>query len=218
MSRTRAVAAAVVLIPMGLSLGGCNNGKRQAEVDAAVQENAELRQRIADLQDTVRDANDINAELEQQNQSLVSENAELKAAPPQPAAARTGFENMSGVDVSQRGSDIVVSVAGSVLFDSGSVTLKRSARSTLNQIASTIQQNYAGRRMRIEGHTDSDPIRKSKWGTNERLSAERALAVEEYLATRGISKDMMYIAGMGPAEPRGSKAQSRRVEIVILGG
>jgi len=63
---------------------------------------------------------------------------------------------------------------------------------------------------------DTDPIRKSNWKTNERLAAERALSVEEYFSTRGIDKDRMHIASYGPARPKGSKKDSRRVEIVIL--
>ena len=52
----------------------------------------------------------------------------------------------------------------------------------------------------------------------EKLNSERALAVEDYLASKGLDKDRMYISGYGPAKPRSSKKDSRRVEIVIMGG
>ena len=117
-----------------------------------------------------------------------------------------------------RGSDIVVTVAGDVLLATASATLRDAARRELDRIASVINSRYSGNEIRIAGHTDQDPIRRSRWKTNERLSAERALAVEEYLATRGVSKSRMHVAGFGPAQLRSTKQQSRRVEIIVLGG
>ncbi|MBZ0171224.1 MAG: OmpA family protein, partial [Phycisphaerales bacterium] len=71
--------------------------------------------------------------------------------------------------------------------------------------------------IRIEGYTDTDPIRKSKWASNEHLSFERANAVEKYLISRGVDTKRMYAAAFGPDRPKGSKQDSRRVEIVVLG-
>jgi flagellar motor protein MotB len=104
-----------------------------------------------------------------------------------------------------------------VLFDSGKVDLKSSARRSLDRVASVIQSKYPGQQIRIEGYTDSDPIRKSKWRSNEHLSAERALAVEKYLVGKGVDNDRVYSAAFGPANARATKKDSRRVEIVILG-
>lgn len=207
---------APLLLAATLATVGCKRIPRD-EYEAAIAENTELRERLAAQQDAVRQANDQLSALEQERNQLNGQLSTLQGQlASRPSQSNTGFEGMSGVNVSRRGSDLVVGVAGDVLFASGSATLRSEAKSTLNRIAAQIKSRYQGHRIRIEGHTDSDPIRKSKWGTNERLSAERALAVEEYLATQGISKDVMYIAGMGSADPRGTKAQSRRVEIVIL--
>jgi outer membrane protein OmpA-like peptidoglycan-associated protein len=114
------------------------------------------------------------------------------------------------------GGEVILDIAGDVLFDSGRAVLKGGAKRTLDQIASVLNSQYSGRLIRVAGHTDTDPIRKSKWKTNERLSAERALAVEEYLASRGVAKDRMYVAAYGSAFPRATKAESRRVEIIIM--
>ena len=107
------------------------------------------------------------------------------------------------LDLASRGADVVVGVAGDVLFDSGKVDLKNSARQTLDQIASVLNTQYAGRSIRVEGYTDTDPIRKSSWKTNERLSAERAMSVEAYLVSKGIDNGRIYSAAFGPAHPRG---------------
>src|SRR5690606_7017515 len=112
--------------------------------------------------------------------------------------------------------EVVVSVAGDVLFDSGKATLKPAAKQKLDQVARIIRTQYPGQIIRVEGYTDSDPIRKSGWKTNERLSGERAMAVEEYLVSKGLSRDQIYYAGFGSSKPRASKKDSRRVEIVIL--
>ena len=112
--------------------------------------------------------------------------------------------------------DVVLTVAGDVLFPSGQVTLKTEGRRELDRIARMIMSQYPTKTIRVEGYTDSDPIRKSSWKTNERLSSERALAVEAYLVARGVEADRIYSAAMGPARPKSSKQASRRVEIVIL--
>jgi outer membrane protein OmpA-like peptidoglycan-associated protein len=115
--------------------------------------------------------------------------------------------------------DLVVEVAGDVLFDSGSVTLKATAKKTLDTVARRIKGDYSGHTIRVEGYTDSDPLNKTKgkYKDNEELSAQRALAVERYLVSKGVSSRDVYSAAFGPAKPKGSKKASRRVEIVILG-
>lgn len=203
-----------------LGLTGCKSIS-QADYDAAIDENTQLRERLATLQGNVRQANERNAQISAENDRLRSENARLSelAANPAPSRQGSGFEGISGVDVGYRaGGEIVVGVAGDVLFSSGKASLLNNAKSSLDQIVGVINSQYAGNMIRVEGHTDSDPIRKSGWKTNERLGAERAMAVEEYLVSRGINNDRVYSATFGSSRPKGSKKDSRRVEIVILGG
>lgn len=194
-------------------LSGCNSVPQQ-DYDAALAEAAEIRDQLALAEERLASCNANSADMEQQ---LMLARGEIDRLNASPVAASTGFENISGTSVSGRGGDIVVNVAGDVLFDSGRVKLKNNSRSTLDRIASVIQSQYAGNTIRVEGYTDGDPIVKSEWKTNERLSAERAMAVEQYLVGRGISADRIYAAAFGAANQRSSKAQSRRVEIVILG-
>jgi len=205
----RPILTALLLGVVALGVG-CN--KNKAKTNDLVSENEELRSRETQLQAALSDAEGRIAALTEERDRL---NAQLASG----GGAQPGGSpfTIDGATVGTRGSDIVVEVAGDVLFGSGSVTLKNDAKRTLDQIASAIQSKFPGNEIQVAGFTDSDPIKKSKWGSNERLSAERALAVEEYLATRGIAKDRMYVAGYGPAKSKGTKAASRRVEIVILG-
>lgn len=218
MTRIRRSIAAVALTTLALALlSGCSNGAEQ-RLNLLQQENQELRSRTQRLRESLNNAEQNRNETESELRALRAEKRqlemELEQAQQQPD---TGFEGLEGVDATRLSSgEVVVDVAGDVLFDSGQASLKSAAKQSLQEIARTINNRYAGRMIRIEGHTDTDPIRKSDWRNNEQLSAERALAVEDFLAEQGVDKDRMFIAAYGPSEPRGTKKESRRVEIVVL--
>ena len=76
----------------------------------------------------------------------------------------------------------------------------------------------------VEGHTDHDPIKRSKkrFRSNRHLSAERADAVIRFLTKQcGVPESHVVLVGYGPYDPmaKGSgkpmKARNRRVEIVV---
>ena len=108
-------------------------------------------------------------------------------------------------------------------FPAGKATLayNASAVKAVVGVSKMIQDHYPASAIRVEGHTDSDPIRKSKWGTNQRLSEARAQAVETLLTNAGISGGQVETVGLGADQPleRGStrraKSRNRRVEIFI---
>ncbi|MEO1009392.1 MAG: OmpA family protein [Planctomycetota bacterium] len=202
----RALACGVAVLT-ALAGVGCAGGGANPD-DALVLENQELRREKEGLQQALLDAEGRYAALDEQNRSLASQLAG--------SGSDTGFEGVDGAGVSRRPGEVVVDIAGSVLFASGSIEIRKDARAVLDQVARVIQQRYSGREIRVAGHTDGDPIRKSDWKTNERLAAERAMAVEGYLVSKGIDNDRVHSASYGPAKPKGSKAQSRRVEIIIL--
>lgn len=200
-----------LLAAAAVFLGGCADEQKQ-RATALEQENAELRAQNDNLTAALTDAENRRSAAERDAEGLRAQRTLGRGG----SGADSGFGGLDGVSVSNRAGDVVVEVAGDVLFDSGKVTLKSSAKQTLDSIASTLNGRYGGNQIRVAGYTDSDPIKKSSWKTNERLSAERALAVEDYLASKGVSKNRMYVAAYGPASPKGSKKDSRRVEIVIL--
>lgn len=195
------------------ALSGCSGVSRK-EYDAATAEALQLRDQLGVAEERLAASNARATDLERELLSARGEIDRLGTADP---SGSTGFEGIGGTTVSGRGQDIVVGVAGDVLFDSGKVTLKREAKATLDRIASVISGQYGGQTIRVEGYTDGDPIVKSEWKTNERLSAERAMAVEAYLVSKGVDGDRVYAAAFGSSDQKGSKSASRRVEIVILG-
>jgi type VI secretion system protein ImpK len=147
------------------------------------------------------------------------------APQPQPAAARPAVTRtpvppqIAGTETT---TDVVagtmtVRVPGDVVFDPGKAMIREQARTTLDKIAAALKKDYAGKQIRVEGHTDSDPIKVSKWKSNQELSEARAAAVKAYLVQKGVSAGSVTTQGFGADKPKGQdKALNRRVEIVVV--
>lgn len=203
----------------GLLLGGCNKNLKEQN-EALYAENQELRSELTNA----RDALDLcETERAQMANTIDSLEAQLDEAQSAPASGRSGFEGIEGIEVEQgRRGEVTVRVPGDVLFASGKVNLRNSSKRTLQQIAGVLQSDYPNGSIRVEGYTDSDPIRKSDWKDNLELSLQRAAAVERYLSSQGVGSERIYSAGFGEANPRASnsnpegKAKNRRVEIVVV--
>jgi chemotaxis protein MotB len=123
--------------------------------------------------------------------------------------------------------DNKISIAGDVLFPSGKAQLTTKAQAILRKIAPMLKKpEFARAYIRIEGHTDNQPIgnpaTKKEFGTNWRLSTERALSVLMELKKLGVPERSMYAAGYGEWMPRvpnkGRKGhpENRRVEIAVV--
>lgn len=132
----------------------------------------------------------------------------------------TGFK-YGDVSIDPSAGTITVTLPNAILFSPGSAMLKKATNVELDHIQSVLKQKYAGKQIDVVGHTDSDPIKKSKWKDNWELSAQRALAVVRYLVRRGIPEDSVRAVGRGESQPIASnatangKARNRRVEIVV---
>ena len=112
---------------------------------------------------------------------------------------------------------MTVAVPGDVLFAPGDATVKDAAKSTLDKVATSLKKDYSGKKVRIEGHTDADPIKYSKWKSNEDLSVARAAAVKAYLVKKGVDPSIIVAQGYGSDKPKSTKdkAANRRVDIVV---
>ncbi len=118
----------------------------------------------------------------------------------------------------------VIQLPEKILFDSGLAKVKSGGEIALHKIAEHLKAN-PDTLVRIDGHTDIDPIIKSKylWDSNHHLSAGRALGVLHYLVKKeNIDEKRIHIAGYGPNRPIASnttktgKGKNRRVEFLIL--
>lgn len=205
---------------LAMITGGCQN-KVKKENEELWRQNRELQEQRDQMALRLRQAPDAQtlAQLQSENQRLAAEVANLQESlRQQPAGTPTpGLEGIDAVYDAAAGT-VTVTLPGDVLFASGSAELRSSAQSTLNKIIQAIKKDYASNRITVRGHTDTDPINKTrdKWSDNWDLGFARAHAVQQYLIKNGISeKNIRDVASAGPNSPKGSKSASRRVEIIV---
>lgn len=198
-----------------MSAAGCDD-QLKAEKARLTTENAELRSELETARAALSAA---EADRNTQQAKLAQLQAEGGAASGTATGNSGDFSGVGeGVTAEAGAGGIIVRVPGDVLFDAGKATLKDSAKQTLSRIAQVLNSKYAGRTIRVEGYTDTDPVRASAklWKDNLELSGQRAMAVQRYLASQGLSASQMYSAAKGDTNPRATKQASRRVEIVVL--
>lgn len=114
-----------------------------------------------------------------------------------------------------------------LLFDSGSATLGQEGKGELAKLAVTLEGIAAkippgvNWILRVDGHTDRQPINTDKFPSNWELSTARAVSVVRYLASQGISATRLAATGFGQYHPvdRGETAEAyqrnRRIEIKL---
>jgi chemotaxis protein MotB len=75
--------------------------------------------------------------------------------------------------------------------------------------------------LRVDGHTDIDPIQSSQFRSNWDLSAARAIAVVNFLVANGVSPTHLVAAGFGEFQPidpgstEEAKSRNRRIELKL---
>jgi chemotaxis protein MotB len=218
----RMIAGAAVGV--SLLIGGCANKKNPDELAQLRQENQQLRARLEDADARLKNAADPTQVQALQNE-VADREARIKALEaqlqkPEPGAAAD--PQLSGIQASydRKKGELTVNLPGDVLFAPGSAAIKPSAKATLDKIVRAIRKDYPSKTLRVQGHTDADPIRASskQWSDNLDLSLNRAAAVTRYLEKQGIPKKQIATVGFGETHPKASKAASRRVEIVVVVG
>jgi chemotaxis protein MotB len=180
-----------------------------------------LRQENQQLNETISGLQQENADLASKASRYESEINRLENARRDLEAKLKG----TGATVRIKNGTVSVLLPGAVLFDSGQTTLRPQSKATLKKIAGILKTSAAGEIVRIEGHTDNDPVlrQKDKYKSNWELSAARAAAVLHYMVEEcGVSPTRVYIAGFGQYQPladnksKTGKAKNRRVEFVIV--
>jgi len=174
--------------------------------------------------------------LETDKRTLEAENARLQAQAEAANDVRSvadALRKLEG-DLSSLGDNlqtkphtdgVAIELQEILLFRAGSHTLRESGKELLRGLAPKLIANNDGR-IRVEGHTDSQPIRataKANPMGNLQLSGRRALAVAHFLVKEGgLTADRVSFAGFGKHRPVAANdndanmARNRRVEIVLL--
>ncbi len=209
-----------------LAMAGCQGSAEQSKI----QQDAKDRQ--------ILQLTEENHRLEQQlakerakNMALASQQPRYEAPRTAPKAAPRGrpanvpsSARSKGVRAVTVGGRTAIRIPGSILFASGQATLSTSARSVVQSIASHLRREYPSGQIEVVGHTDSDPIRRSRnrFRSNQELSEARARAVRDALVAGGIARGRLTVRGRGADSPIASnktsdgKRQNRRVELVLL--
>jgi chemotaxis protein MotB len=205
-------AAWVGVLSLAL-LAGCTNWRQRYEYLRVESEDQKAKLAKSDT-DKARMADQIA-----HDQTTIEDlTRQLEAMQKNPGQA--GFGNLP-VSIDPLAGTITVTLEDSLLFASGKATLKSSTIRQLDDVVSVIKSRYPGKVVDVIGHTDADPIRRSKWQDNLQLSCERAMSVTRYLDKRGLSLKQVRSIGRGAADPKDSnstaagKAKNRRVEIVV---
>jgi len=94
-----------------------------------------------------------------------------------------------------------------LLFETGKAELRPEARAEIEKIASAILElsqkipDDIAWVLRVDGHTDIRPISGPVFKSNWDLSAARAIAVVQYLASKTIPPQRLVAAGFGEFQP-----------------
>lgn len=151
------------------------------------------------------------AEARAREASLARQEAELASA--QAINLKAQLAVLRPVET-ERGPTLTL---GDVFFAPGQAALKPEVRNSLQPVVAFINQ-YPGRRVLIEGHTDD----VGSEALNQRLSEQRAAAVRDALIALGADAARLDVAGRGESAPiadnstSAGRARNRRVEVVVL--
>jgi chemotaxis protein MotB len=145
--------------------------------------------------------------------------AEVEGAKGELDAARAAQLSQIKFLVDKRG--MVIRVPESFFFDSGQASLRPEVIPIINVLGKSLAKipNY----IRVEGHTDSVPIRTPQFPSNWELSTARATTIVRYLLTHfRFNPQRLSATGyaefhpVAPNTTAEGRLQIRRVDMVIL--
>lgn len=122
----------------------------------------------------------------------------------------------SGAQITNTGSQLIVTLPEAITFDVDSAFVRRSLQTSLGNAAQSMN-NYPNTRIEVIGHTDNT----GSDAYNQDLSLRRAQAVAGFLRAGGVNAQRIRILAMGERAPIQSNAtpqgreQNRRVEVII---
>ncbi len=109
-----------------------------------------------------------------------------------------------------------------IFFESGSANIKKEALPLIGRIAGAISSS-SNQQLRIEGHTDNQPVATTRYTSNWELSLDRAAnVVRIFLENYDFSPANISLAGHGQYRPIASndneagRKRNRRIDIILL--
>ncbi len=218
---------ALGLVVSGLVLPGCvASSKYYTQQDELARAQDDLSSTTAQL----KDAEDILVTSENEKSALQAKAAQAEKLAAENAKLQSIVDDLKkkGAITTPEGTVLFASdgmygwrAEGDIVFAVGSDKLTKDGERILGSLATQLKKN--GQPVQIWGHTDADPVVKTKDQYprgNMQLGAERALTVTEFLVAQGIDAGRISISSYGPNKPvaegssASAKAKNRRVEIM----
>ncbi|TDR56119.1 chemotaxis protein MotB [Halomonas ventosae] len=127
--------------------------------------------------------------------------------------------SLEGIEVTRVAEGLNLRIQDRLLFRSASDELTEAGTEVVERLVDILQR-YEGT-VSVEGHTDSQPIRTSRFPSNWELSTARALAIVHQLRQAGIAIERLRAIGYSDTRPLADnasaegRARNRRVEVVV---
>ena len=151
----KTIALLICLVVFAL-LPGCTNWEKKYQALSVEHEN------LKGLLERERSEKGQLADRISQDQMTIEElQRQIEESSKTPADV-TGFGEGYDVAFDPSAGTITVTLPNAILFDSGKATLKKATSTELDHIRSVLRDKYAGKQIDVVGHTDTDPIKKTK--------------------------------------------------------
>ena len=207
-----------------LASTGCVAASKHAGLK---QEMERTQNQLLEAEEALARAEDYILQIEGQGQEADALRAQLEEMRARMAdmQAKSPLPNIDGAEgiYDPRAGGYGYRLAGDVTFSPGSANLTKQGESILKDVAAQLKK-HAGE-IRIDGHTDTDPVKKTadKWPDgNIQLGAGRAIAVQKFLISQGVPEEKVFIASYASFRPAvegkssEAKQKNRRVEVLML--
>lgn len=110
-----------------------------------------------------------------------------------------------------------IEVGETILFETGKAAIDPKSMDLLDAVANILKTSAGITKLTIEGHTDST----GDEAFNKQLSQDRANAVKDYVASKGVDAARLEAVGFGSEKPIApndtdeGRAKNRRVEFKV---
>jgi chemotaxis protein MotB len=203
-----------------------------AKVELLNQQIAAMRRQLSQLNSLLADAETRNQQSEAQVADLGKRlNSALAQRVQELSRYRSEFFGRLRQILSQRSDILVVGdrfvFQSEVLFGKGSAVLSEEGRQEMLKLAEALKQLEAeipgdiAWVLRVDGHTDVDPITTATFRSNWDLSSARAISVVNVLIENGVQPQHLVAAGFGEFQPidaattEEAKSRNRRIELKL---
>jgi chemotaxis protein MotB len=190
--------------------------RRQLSTISALLDDSEARNRTSETQ--VADlGRRLNTALAQKVQELSKYRSEFFGRLRQILSQRSDILVVGDRFVFQ--AEVLFPKSSAALNDAGLAEMSKLA-DALKQLEREIPPDIAWV-LRVDGHTDNDPIQSPNFKSNWELSSARAISVVKFLQAQGISPVHLVAAGFGEFQPLAAgnteeaKSENRRIELKL---